>query len=32
MALLEYLKIHRDSPTTPAGYRATDCGLVSGVL
>ncbi|MFC6670588.1 hypothetical protein [Marinobacterium aestuariivivens] len=27
MALLEYLKIHRDGPPTPAGFRAPDCGL-----
>lgn len=27
MALLEYLKIHRDSPATPADFRASDCGL-----
>jgi hypothetical protein len=32
LALLEYLKIHRDSPQTPAGFRVADCGLAGGTL
>ncbi|NVK40784.1 MAG: cytochrome c [Oceanospirillaceae bacterium] len=27
MALIEYLKIHRDGPDTPADFRASNCGL-----
>ena len=27
MALLEYLKVHRDLPATPADFRSPDCGL-----
>ncbi|GGO77461.1 hypothetical protein GCM10011348_07050 [Marinobacterium nitratireducens] len=30
LALIEYLKIHRDGPATPADYRASDCGLSDG--
>lgn len=30
MAIVEYLKIHRDAPPTPSGFVPPDCGLRTG--
>ncbi|OZG74805.1 hypothetical protein BTA51_06320 [Hahella sp. CCB-MM4] len=32
MAILEYLKIHKDEPATPAGYKPPECQLMGASL